>query len=143
MEVDLREHPERGMPFGFPPLTDVESETIAAWLRKGAGGPPNPSENIENAETQKWEDFFNGSDPRTPLVSAYLFEHLFYAHLRFDSAPDAWFRLVRSRTPRGSPVDEIATRRPYDDPRAPFFYRLRRIRETLVEKSLLQKTGES
>jgi hypothetical protein len=135
MEVDLREHPERGMPFGFPPLTDVESETIAAWLRKGAGGPPNPSENIENAETQKWEDFFNGSDPRTPLVSAYLFEHLFYAHLRFDSAPDAWFRLVRSRTPRGSPVDEIATRRPYDDPRAPFFYRLRRIRETLVEKT--------
>ena len=135
IENELREHPERGMPFGFPPLTDAESERIAAWLRKGAGGPAIPSEDVENAEIQQWEDFLNGSDPRTPLVSAYLFEHLFYAHLRFDSAPDAWFRLVRSRSPSGSAVDEIPTRRPYDDPRAPFFYRLRRIRETLVEKT--------
>ncbi len=135
MEEDFREHPEHGMPFGFPPLTGAESEAIALWLRKGAGGPPGPPEDVENAEIQKWEAFFNGSDPRTPLVSAYLFEHLFYAHLRFESAPDAWFRLVRSRSPSGSPVDEIPTRRPYDDPGLPFFYRLRRIRETLVEKT--------
>jgi hypothetical protein len=135
IEEELREHPERGMPFGFPPLTGAESETIAVWLRKGAGGPPSPPEDVENAEIQKWEDFLDGSDPRTPLVSAYLFEHLFYAPLRLESVPDAWFRLVRSRTPSSSPVDEIPTRRPYDDPGVPFFYRLRRIRETLVEKT--------
>ena len=35
-----------------------------------------------------WEAFFNGSDPRSPLVSAYLFEHLFYAHLYFPDVPD-------------------------------------------------------
>jgi hypothetical protein len=136
LEDDLHQHPERGMPFGFPPLTGAESATIAAWLRNGAGGPESPSDDAEREEIGKWEDFFNGTDPRTPLVSAYLFEHLFYAHLRFDATDSPWFRLVRSRTPRGMPVDEIPTRRPYDDPgSAPFFYRLRRIRETLIEKA--------
>ena len=28
------------------------------------------------------------------LVSAYLFEHLFYAHLRLTSAPNEWFRSI-------------------------------------------------
>ncbi len=85
---------------------------------------------------EPWEAFFNGSDPRAALVSAYLFEHLFYAHLYFPELPGEWFRLVRSRTPSGAPVDEAATRRPYDDPGAsPFHYRLRRIHETLVLKT--------
>ena len=99
VEAELQEHPERGMPFGFPPLTNVESAAIAGWLRRGAGGPPSPpepeEEGAEGAEIRKWEGFLDGSDPRTPLVSAYLFEHLFYAHLRFDAAPGAWFRIVR------------------------------------------------
>jgi hypothetical protein len=137
VESALHENPERGMPFGFPPLTSAESESIAKWLRDGAGGPSSTGAlgGIEGAEVAKWEDFLNGSDPRARLVSRYLFEHLFYAHLHFDVAPGAWFRLIRSRTPKGSPVDEIPTRRPYDDPGAPFSYRLRRIRETLVEKT--------
>jgi hypothetical protein len=137
-DIELHEYPERGMPFGFPPLTVAESQAIAAWLRAGAGGPARASDEgpVEGAEIEKWEDFLNGRDPRTPLVSAYLYEHLAYAHLRFDAAPGGWFRLVRSRTPKGSPVDEIPTRRPYDDPgSATFFYRFRRIRETLVEKT--------
>jgi hypothetical protein len=138
LEKELHGHPERGMPFGLPPLTPGESEALAGWLRRGAGGPGAEPERAGTlaAEVGKWEDFFNGNDPRTPLVAAYLFEHLFYAHLSFDDAPGAWFRLVRSRTPKGSPVDEIATRRPYDDPgRSRWYYRLHRIRETLVEKT--------
>jgi hypothetical protein len=138
VDTELRAHPERGMPFGLPPLTNAELGTIATWLQSGAGGPASPPDesSVEAAEIGKWEDFLNRSDPRMPLVSAYLFDHLFYAHLRLDAAPGAWFRLVRSRTPQGSPIDEIATRRPYDDPGStPFYYRLRRIRETLVEKT--------
>ena len=53
-----------------------------------------------------------------------------------DAAPGSWFRLVRSRTPPPEPVDEIATVRPLDDPRvARFSYRLRRLHETIVEKT--------
>jgi hypothetical protein len=138
-ERDLRDHPERGMPFGLPPLDANERDILAAWLRRGSGGAsanrPDEGPAAERAVTT-WEAFFNGSDPRSALVSSYLFEHLFFAHLYFPDVPGEWFRLVRSRTPSGSPVDEVATRRPTDDPQAsPVYYRLRRIRETLVLKT--------
>jgi hypothetical protein len=140
LEKELHANPERGMPFGFPPLSNAELTTLGDWLRNGAGGPASPTSEAETAalegELGKWEDLLNGSDPRTPLVAAYLYEHLFYAHLHFDTAPGAWFRVVRSRTAKGAPIDEIPTRRPYDDPGiAPFYYRLRRVRETLVAKT--------
>ncbi len=143
LDGELREHPERGMPFGLPPLEPGEREALAAWLRRGAGGLPGdpPEDEAAKRAIATWEAFFNGSDPRSALVSAYLFEHLFYAHLHFSDMPGPevpaeWFRLVRSRTPSGAPIDEIPTRRPYDDPGAtPFYYRLRRIHETLVLKT--------
>jgi hypothetical protein len=136
--AELRDHPERGMPFGLPPLDASERDAIAAWLRRGAGGgagEPAESDAAKRA-IATWEAFFNSSDPRAALVSADLFEHLFYAHLYFDGAPGEWFRIVRSRTDSGAPVDEIATRRPSDDPGpGRFHYRLRRIHETLVLKT--------
>jgi hypothetical protein len=137
---ELRDHPERGMPFGFPPLETSERAALAAWIRRGAGGTVGERERGEEPGDARaiatWEAFFNGVDQRTPLVSAYLFEHLFYAHLYFPEAPGRWFRLVRSRTPSGTPIDEIATRRPYDEPGAsPLYYRLRPIHETLVLKT--------
>jgi Fatty acid cis/trans isomerase (CTI) len=138
LDKELHDNPTRGMPFGFPPLLASERDAIAAWLQGGAGGPAaGVGESAQiGPELGAWEDFLNGNDPRTPLVTAYLFEHLFFAHLHFDAAPGEWFRIVRSRTPKGSPIEEIPTRRPYDDPgTTPFFYRLRRIRETLVEKT--------
>ena len=138
LEGELRDHPERGMPFGLPPLETSEREALASWLRRGAGGiagDPGEGRTAQHA-IATWEAFLNGSDPRAPLVSAYLFEHLFYAHLYFPDVAGEWFRLVRSRTPSGLPIDEIATRRPYDDPgTSPFYYRLRRIHETLVLKT--------
>ncbi|HEY2512200.1 MAG TPA: fatty acid cis/trans isomerase, partial [Polyangiaceae bacterium] len=57
------------------------------------------------------------------------------ALLALRELPGEWFRIARSRTPNGAPIDEIAARRPYDDPGAAFFYRLRRIRKTLLEKT--------
>ena len=74
--------------------------------------------------------------PKSRIVARYLFEHLFFAHLQLDETPGTWFRLVRSRTPPSTPIDEISTIRPYDDPGTPrFAYRLRRITETIVEKT--------
>ena len=33
----VHDHPERGMPFGLPPLNPNEREALSAWLRRGAG----------------------------------------------------------------------------------------------------------
>ncbi|MEE4660258.1 MAG: fatty acid cis/trans isomerase, partial [Halieaceae bacterium] len=51
---------------------------------------------------------------------------LFIGDLYFDELADSgWYKLVRSRTPPGQPIDLIATRRPYDDPGTEtFYYRL-------------------
>ena len=35
----LAQHPNRGMPFGFPPLKKEEFNTITGWLSQGAHGP--------------------------------------------------------------------------------------------------------
>ena len=35
----LDKHPNKGMPFGFPPLSQDDFETIAGWLAQGAHGP--------------------------------------------------------------------------------------------------------
>jgi hypothetical protein len=85
---------------------------------------------------KKWEAFLNGYAPKQQLVSRYLYEHLFIANIHFDDAPDReFFRLVRSTTPSGQPVKEIATVRPYDDPRSgPFYYRLRKYPASVVAK---------
>jgi len=51
------------------------------------------------------------------IAARYWYEHWFLAHLYFDDLPTGeYFDLVRSRTPPGSPIEVIATRRPYDDP---------------------------
>jgi hypothetical protein len=138
LEGEFHAHPERGMPFGLPPLEASERNELASWLGRGAGGKGGDPDEGPAAKRAiaTWEAFFNGSDPRAPLVSAYLFDHLFYAHLYFPEVAGEWFRLVRSRTPSGAPIDEIATRRPFDDPgTSNFYYRLRRIHETLVLKT--------
>src|SRR5207237_1119559 len=49
-----------------------------------------------------------------------------------------FFKLVRSRTPPSSPIDLIATRRPYDDPGvARVYYRLQPYHATIVAKTHL------
>ena len=55
----------------------------------------------------------------------------------FDDFPEGpFFRVVRSSTPPGQPVDEIATRRPYDAPGVePFWYRLRPVYGTILHKT--------
>jgi hypothetical protein len=86
---------------------------------------------------QQWEAFLNGPSAQEQLMSRYLFEHLFLGHLHFE-ADDAHraFRLVRSSTPPGQPLQVIATRRPYDDPGvARFWYRLEPEAEALLAKT--------
>ncbi len=132
-------HPERGMPFGLPPLPRAEHQTLARWLEAGAPyTPPAPLPAGVLTQVADWEAFLNGDSLREQLVARYIFEHWYVGHFHFDEAPGRYFQLVRSRTPPGQPIDLVATRRPYDDPGVPrVYYRLRYNEATQVEKTFM------
>jgi Fatty acid cis/trans isomerase (CTI) len=132
------EHPQWGMPFGMPALSSAEMSSVTKWLSAGAktrSPPPMAAAYQQSVDT--WEKFFNGASPKEQLMSRYMFEHLFLADIYFDEVgTEEHFRLVRSRTPPGEPIDLIATRRPYDDPGVSRpFYRLEWSNQTLVSKT--------
>lgn len=129
-------HPQRGMPFGLPPLTANEHQTLSRWLEAGApyqALPPLSGPVV--ARLAEWERFLNGDSLREQLMARYIYEHWYIGHLYFDEAPGVYFELVRSRAPVGQPVDLVATRRPYDDPGVErVYYRLQRMESTSVAK---------
>jgi hypothetical protein len=140
-------HPELGMPYGLPPLSQTEVETLSEWIAGGAPGPSSASlasplvtpPHLLN-EVRAWEALLNGPSPREKLTARYLYEHLFIAHLHFVSEAasrrPAFFRLVRSHTPCEVGIDEIATRRPNDDPGPKaFHYCLKQFDATIVDKT--------
>ena len=132
------QHPEWGMPYGLPPLSERQHQIVARWVEAGApyreSQPPDPR---YLSHVDRWEAFLNGDTLKARLASRYLYEHWFLAHLYFDDLkPTRYFELVRSRTPPGTPIDLIATRLPYDDPGVPrVYYRLRPVEGTLVAKT--------
>jgi hypothetical protein len=133
-----KKHPLWGMPYAMPNLSDEEYRLLVQWLAQGAPAPQGaPPSAVAAMQINEWETFFNGRSAKQQLVSRYIYEHLFQAHLHFaDTDAREFFRLVRSSTPPGEPVQEIATIRPFDDPgAAPFYYRLRKYHSSIVAKS--------
>ncbi|WP_165855886.1 fatty acid cis/trans isomerase [Marinobacter sp. JSM 1782161] len=131
-------HPFGGMPFASAGLTEQEFRTLETWIAEGAVTEPAAYEpgDAERQAVQRWEDFFNAGGERHRLVSRYLFEHLFAAHLNFPDIDGAHFyELVRSWTPPGERILPVATVRPNDDPKGRFYYRLQPITRTIVEKT--------
>ncbi len=139
----LKKHPNRGMPYGFPPLKQEEFEIIAGWLVQGAKGPdpaqqqaliaPKPADLLQ---LRQWEEFLNQDDAKHAMTARYLYEHLFLAHLKFGTTTNEYYELLRSRTPPGRPLELIASVRPYDDPGVTrVYYRFRKIHSTIVQKT--------
>lgn len=139
----LKKHPNRGMPFGFPPLTTEEFNTIGGWLVQGAKGPNAEEQAMlkaipakDLAQIEVWEDFFNRDDAKHKMTARYLYEHLFLAHLSLGTGENNFYELVRSKTPPGQAIKVIATDLPYDSPGVdPFYYRIRKIHSTIVHKT--------
>lgn len=130
-------NPLGGMPYAMAPLPDEEFAALGRWVLSGAVLPATTVEPSPDVTRQiaDWEVFLNTPDPRYRLVSRYLYEHLFLGHMHIEGdAPDRFYRLVRSSTPSGTPVLEIATRRPFNDPGPRLYYRLVPIAETIVHK---------
>ncbi len=139
-EVDdfIASHPHSGMPYGVTGLTDSELKTISDWIAAGAATDVADPQ-LTKAELNRieiWEDYFNGATDQQRLVSRYLYEHLFIAHLYFnDLNQQRFYRLVRSSTPPGETIQPVATTRPNEDPGQPFWYRLQIITDTIVYKT--------
>lgn len=149
MDSYFAKHPNRGMPYGFPPLKVEEFNLIRDWLAAGGQGP-TPAEQQRMtavADSDKdavavWETFFNAMPAdqvlgaKYRMTARYLYEHLFLAHISFAPESGNFYELVRSRTPPGEAIDIIPTVRPYDDPGVEsVYYRFRRLHSTIVHKT--------
>ncbi len=135
-----REKPLWGMPYGLPGLSQEQHQTVTQWLQKGAPPPPLAPLSVANQDlVSNWERFLNGDSRRQRLMARYVYEHLFLASLYLSEGDDSlWFRLVRSRTGPGKPLELISTRRPYDDPGVDrVYYRLQRMPVTALDKTHL------
>ncbi|MBW2504069.1 MAG: fatty acid cis/trans isomerase, partial [Deltaproteobacteria bacterium] len=139
----LEKHPNRGMPFGFPPLQQEEFELIAGWLVQGAKGPDAGQQKMletplpyDAKAIEQWENLLNQDEAKHAMTARYLYEHLFLAHIKFGTSTNEFYELVRSKTAPGGPIDLVATVRPYDDPGVDrIYYRFRKIHSTIVVKT--------
>lgn len=130
-------YPLWGMPYALPALAEEEHSVLMEWLALGAPYYPPPPAPAFDARIARWERFLNGSSNKERLMSRYIYEHLFLGNIYFDDATEPrYFRLVRSRTAPGLPIERISTRRPYDDPGIDrVFYRLQPVPTTIVAKT--------
>jgi hypothetical protein len=136
------EHPKGGMPYAMPNLERGEYTTLVHWLAQGAPLPEDKKPSVIAAkQIIQWETFINGgkdspADNKRKLVGRYLYEHLFQAHLHFDGTDNReFYRLVRSTTAPGEPLEVIPTRRAYGNPAGPVYYRLVRHQGSIVAKT--------
>ena len=135
-----KEHPLWGMPYALPGLAPAEEAAVVDWVNAGAPhAEPEPLPEGIRWSVAAWEAFLNEPSLKSRLMARYVYEHLFLASLSFDEIdPHVLFRLVRSRGPSPAPVDEIATRRPFEDPKVDrVYYRFVRRIERPLEKTLM------
>lgn len=132
------DYPLWGMPYGLPAIESSKHQKLIDWIAQGAAkSTPKPINKELQEDINRWEAFLNQPSKKSRLMSRYLFEHLFLAHLHFDSSgTQQYFKLVRSATPPGKPVRGIFTRRPFDDPDVKrVYYRFQSVLETIAHKS--------
>jgi len=140
-----KDNPYGGMPLAISGLTNNEYKVLSTWLKEGAKITPAliKLDRQQQVLVNHWELWLNRKDKRSQLVSRYIYEHLFLAHLYFDdtNAQDdsetkpLFFRLIRSSTPPGQLPLPVKTTRPNDAVDGAFFYRLQPITDTLVNKT--------
>ncbi|CAH9064558.1 hypothetical protein PSECIP111854_03481 [Pseudoalteromonas sp. CIP111854] len=136
-----KSQPHAGMPYGLPAISGFEFKQLESWLKNGAKmAQIAPPLNAELQQVSRWEQFLNQSGLKYQLAARYIYEHWYLANIYFPehnhSTTPNFFKLVRSTTPPGEPIDLIATRRPYDDPQVSrVYYRLMHERSSILAKT--------
>lgn len=153
--VELREHmdkrPNAGMPYGLPPLSDEELRAVEEWTKRGSprAAPILVAPAEDRGVKHKAEVFLNryisNSDSeearKESLVSRYIYEHLFLALIALNDrpGPEVLYRLIRAKSPcDAGDLEELPTRRPWDDPGDKFYYCFKRIDQTVMHKNYLR-----
>ena len=93
-----KSNPHGGMPFAVTGLTDAEHARVEQWLRSGARVNKQhwTASSAEQQQIKDWEAFLNTPGARESVVSRWLYEHLFIAHIHFAQGdPQHFFRVVR------------------------------------------------
>jgi hypothetical protein len=133
-------YPMMGMPYALPALEESEYKILNDWMKKGARGPTNETRKVWNEPSQpetvnKFEKFFNGATPKAKLVTRYIYEHSYFAHIHFKGTPhDEFYEIIRASNAIGDPR-EIVTEMANDPIRTNFVYRLRRVHEVIARKT--------
>jgi hypothetical protein len=131
-------NPLWGMPYALPAMPAPETGVLMSWIAQGANYlPREPLDPVFQPYIDRWEPFLNGNSLKEQLTNRYIYEHLSFAHLYFSAVDETtFFRLVRSATPPGEPIELIATRRPFNDPGVSrVYYRIEPYLETVVAKT--------
>jgi len=126
------------MPYGLPGLDAKSQTTLLNWLEQGATHTERASLPVEFTDViATWETFLNDDSLKGQLASRYIYEHVFLANLYFPDLDERrFFKLVRSATPPGEPVQLISTRRPFNDPGVErVYYRVIEKLGTIVAKT--------
>ena len=134
----VAKQPSLGMPYGFPAISDDEFNTLQSWLVNGAKmASPKQLDQFTNEQVTKCETFLNQDSAKQQLMARYIYEHWFLTNIYFSDAETvSYFKLVRSRTPPGEPIDVVATRRPFDDPKVQrVYYRLQQNQTSILAKN--------
>ncbi|WP_372652033.1 fatty acid cis/trans isomerase [Halobacteriovorax sp.] len=135
-EEYVEEHSNLGMPFALPNLTHKEFTILSHWIAQGSKGNDDKDQNDKTKKLiEIFESKFNEKSKKSKLIARYIYEHLFLAHINFNTDHSrTFYRLVRARNKSGEP-NEIDALRPYDDPKGEFYYRFKLYRPTIVAKS--------
>ncbi len=121
------------MPYALQPISEKERHTLGTWLANGAKGPEKQEMPKETrSEVRAWENFFNQKTEKEKLVSRYLYEHLYLAHIYFSEKPNDFYRLVRSETKCEDGISEIATRRANANPGIKNFHYCLKYEDTTI-----------
>ena len=131
-------YPQRGMPYGLAAVTQEQQSLVRNWVGQGSiDDSTYELSELEKKSVARWEALLNQNSNKDQLIARYIYEHLFLAKLYFQGEfTSRYFQLVRSSTAPGTPIDVVATRRPFDAPGIDrVYYRLRLNKETTVAKT--------
>jgi len=96
------------MPYGMPALSNAEHAKFTDWVAAGVpAAEPAPLSASLSKEVEILGGLFNGDSLKYQLAARYVYEHLYLAHLYLEDqgTNTIFFKVVRSRTPPGKPLN--------------------------------------